>query len=607
MKLLLKAALSSKKHLCLLFVTFGTLLFLTIASQMEMFAVGVLFNSEKTKNEEVVDNGAMAKVMERQTKVNPLNWAMDRVQNTLNIENQGIKVLLGLMVVVAVFKAITLFASRFATQVLAIRISRDLRQDYFEYIQYLPMSFYHDYDIGTLSSRVGSDASQIATSMNAWVTNYLHTPFIIASTLGYCLYLSWQLSMVVFLGVPLILTPIVLLAKKVRKVTRQLQRNQERFTSVLIDYLSGIQTVKIFGMEKFSLAKYKEQNDQMARIETKTAKYDLMTRPILHTVTTICVAFVMLFGLYVLEMSIAELFTFCGLLYLVYEPIKKFADNNTHIQKGVVAAERLFEVLDIKPKLADHPKATNLKKFDSHIEFDNVSFRYEEEWVLRDVSFKVKKGETVALVGATGAGKSTIVQLLPRLYDVQKGSIKIDDKPLQAFTQKSLREQIAFVSQKPFLFYDTIAANIAFGRKFPRSEIIDAAKRAHATEFIEQLPLSYDTPLAETGKNLSGGQQQRLAIARALVKRAPILILDEATSSLDAISELRIKEAIQELHGEVTQIIIAHRLTTIEHADRIIFLEQGRKLAEGTREELLETCLPFRALWETHFRAPAPA
>ena len=190
----------------------------------------------------------MAKAMERQTKANPLNWAMDKVQNTLNLENQGIRVLLGLMIVVAVFKAITLFASRFATQVLAIRISRDLRQDYFEYIQYLPMSFYHDYDIGTLSSRVGSDASQIATSMNAWVTNYLHTPFIIASTLGYCLYLSWQLSMVVFLGVPLILTPIILLAKKVRKVTRQLQRNQERFTSVLIDYLSGIQTVKIYSI-----------------------------------------------------------------------------------------------------------------------------------------------------------------------------------------------------------------------------------------------------------------------------------------------------------------------------------------------------------------------
>ncbi|MCB1118069.1 MAG: ABC transporter ATP-binding protein, partial [Chlamydiia bacterium] len=382
---------------------------------------------------------------------------------------------------------------------------------------------------------------------------------------------------------------------------------QEKFTSVLIDSLAGIQTVKIFGMEQFSLEKYKMQNEQMAHLETKTAKYDLLTRPILHTITTICLVLVVLSGLYVFKMNIAELFSFCGLLYLAYEPIKKFADTNTNIQKGVVAAERLFEVLNIKPDLIDDPKATPLKSFKESISFDNVSFRYGEDWVLRDVSFNVKKGETVALVGATGAGKSTIVQLLPRLYDVQKGKITIDGKPLQTYTQKSLREQIAFVSQKPFLFYDTIASNISFGRNFSREEIIDAAKRAHAAEFIDQLPLGYDTPLAETGKNLSGGQQQRLAIARALVKKAPILILDEATSSLDAISELRIKEAIHELHGEVTQIIIAHRLSTIEHADRIIYFEHGRKLAEGTREELLTTCKPFKLLWETHFRRLEPA
>ncbi len=537
---------------------------------------------------------------------NPTQFLMEKVQAFFSFGDSGVGLLLGVIAIVAVFKAVMLFASRFATQVLAIRISRDLRHHYFEYIQYLPMSFYQKYDIGTLASRVASDASQIAQSVNAWITNYLHTPFTLVITLGSCFCISWQLSMVVFLGVPLIIIPIVLLARKVKKVTRQLQRNQEKFTSVLIDSLAGIQTVKIFGMEQFSLEKYKLQNEQMAHLETKTAKYDLLTRPILHTITTICLVLVVLSGLYIFKMNISELFSFCGLLYLAYEPIKKFADTNTNIQKGVVAAERLFEVLNIKPDLTDDPKAISLKSFKESISFDNVSFRYGEDWVLRDVSFNVKKGETVALVGATGAGKSTIVQLLPRLYDVQKGAITIDGKPLQTYTQKSLREQIAFVSQKPFLFYDTIASNISFGRNFAREEIINAAKRAHAAEFIDQLPLGYDTPLAETGKNLSGGQQQRLAIARALVKDAPILILDEATSSLDAISELRIKEAIHELHGEVTQIIIAHRLSTIEHADRIIYFEHGRKLAEGTREELLATCKPFRLLWETHFRRLEP-
>ncbi|MCP5491701.1 MAG: ABC transporter ATP-binding protein [Chlamydiales bacterium] len=594
MKLLLKAALKSRKHLYLLVITFFSLVLLTVASQMEMFSLGTLMDRS------VVTSSTPL-------RGNPIQFLIEKARSFFSFGDSGVELLLGVIAIVAVFKAVMLFISRFATQVLSIRISRDLRHHYFEYIQYLPMSFYQKYDIGTLASRVASDASQIAQSVNAWITNYLHTPFTLVTTLGACFYISWQLSMVVFLGIPLIVIPIVILARKVKKVTRQLQRNQEKFTSVLIDSLAGIQTVKIFGMEQFSLEKYKLQNEQMAHLETKTAKYDLLTRPILHTITTICLVLVVLSGLYVFKMNIAELFSFCGLLYLAYEPIKKFADTNTNIQKGVVAAERLFEVLNIKPDLIDDPKAISLKSFKESINFDNVSFRYGDDWVLRDVSFSVKKGETVALVGATGAGKSTIVQLLPRLYDVQKGKISIDGKPLQAYTQKSLREQIAFVSQKPFLFYDTIASNISFGRNFTREEIIDAAKRAHASEFIDQLPLGYDTPLAETGKNLSGGQQQRLAIARALVKKAPILILDEATSSLDAISELRIKEAIHELHGEVTQIIIAHRLSTIEHADRIIYFEHGRKLAEGTREELLATCKPFKLLWETHFRRLEPA
>ena len=215
------------------------------------------------------------------------------------------------------------------------------------------------------------------------------------------------------------------------------------------------------------------------------------------------------------------------------------------------------------------------------------------------------QGRNGAIVGSTGAGKSTIVQLLPRLYEVQKGEIRIDGKPIDSYTQKSLREQIAFVSQKPFLFCDTIAANIAFGRNFSREKIEAAAKRAHADEFVSRLPEKYDAMLAEAGQNLSGGQQQRLAVARALVKQAPILILDEATSALDSISEKHIKNAIASLHGQVTQILIAHRLSTLEHADRIIFLEKGMKVAEGTREELLKSCEPFRKIWEAHYHLDA--
>jgi ABC-type multidrug transport system fused ATPase/permease subunit len=349
--------------------------------------------------------------------------------------------------------------------------------------------------------------------------------------------------------------PIVFLARRVKRVSRQLQSNQERFANVLIDFLAGIQTVKIFSMEAFSLKKYKEQNDRMAVLEGKTAKYGLLTRPILHAITTVCLASVVLFGLYTLGMSLSQLIVFCGLLQLVYEPVKKFADENANIQRGVVAAERMFEVLHLKPDIEDRRGALELTSFNHHIEFRNVWFRYKEEWILKDLSFTVEKGETVAIVGPTGAGKSTIVQLIPRLFEPQKGEILIDGKPLSAYTQKSIRDQIAFVSQKPFLFFDTIAANISFGKPFSRERIENAARRAHADEFISRMPDKYDSMLAEAGQNLSGGQQQRLAIARALVKESPVLILDEATSALDSISELHIRKAISSLHGEVTQIL----------------------------------------------------
>jgi ABC-type multidrug transport system fused ATPase/permease subunit len=634
MKLLLQAALRSKKHFSLLILTFLTLFALTIASQLEMFALGVLSNNgadfftlfakeksepgfsqnavslqdvqEKWKEIDTGNDGTITKqkasaYMAQHKETNPLNWILREVKQKFRVSD-NINALIAILVCVAVFKAVWLFASRYTTQILAIRVSRDLRQQYFEHIQSLPMSFYQQHNIGSLSSRVVGDAGQIATSINSWLTNYLQTPFTIVTCLMMCFYLSWQLSLVIFFGVPLIIIPIVFLAKRVKRVSRQLLSNQERFASVLIDFLAGIQTVKIFSMEMFSLKKYKEQNDRMAVLESKTAKYGLLTRPILHAITTLCLASVVLFGLYTLGMTISQLIVFCGLLQLVYEPVKKFADENANIQRGVVAAERMFEVLNLKSHIEDKDGAIELKEFKEKIEFRNVWFRYQKDWVLNDVSFTVRKGETIAIVGPTGAGKSTIVQLLPRLYEVQQGEICIDGHPLNTYSQKSLRESIAFVSQKPFLFYDTVAANVAYGRNFSKESIENAAKRAHAHEFIVRLPQKYDSMLAEGGQNLSGGQQQRLAIARALVKNAPILILDEATSALDAISENRIKKAIRELHGEVTQIIIAHRLATIEHADRIIYLERGCKIAEGTREELLQNCEGFRLMWEALYR-----
>ncbi len=582
MKLLFKASLKTSKHFFLLAYTLIALLTLTMVNQIEMFTLGILT---------------------KQREKNPLNGLLESIESTFHLSDQSIEAVIGLMIVVAVVKALALFFSRYAAELFGIRVSRDLKEAYFRHIQTLPMSFYQKYNIGSLSARVSNDACQIAYSVHACITNYFQAPFTLLTSLAGCFYISWKLSLVIFFGVPMVLLPIVIVTRKVKKVTRALQKNQETFATVLIDFLAGIQTVKIFGMEAFSLKKYQEQNNETGRLEAKTAKYDLLTRPILHTITTICLAVVVIFGLYVLKISLSELLVFCGLLYLFYEPLKKFSDENLYIQQGIVAAERMFEVLSLMPPPEDSSGKIPLISFNDCLEFDHVWFCYDEDrWVLRDVSFKIHNGETVAILGATGAGKSTIVNLIPRLFDAQKGEIRIDGLPLKAYTKESLRKGMAFVPQKPFLFLDTIASNISVGEEYSKEEIVEAAKKAHASEFVEKLPKQYDTMLSEMGKNFSGGQQQRLAIARALIRKAPILIFDEATSSLDPMSEQRIKDAIQDLHGKVTQIIIAHRFSTIENADRVIFLEDGVLIGDGTIQELIATCDQFRLMWESSKR-----
>lgn len=630
MKLLLKAAFLNRKHYVLLIITVFSMFMLTIGSQMEMLSLGViaktgpdfftLFGDQKEGKLEPVEALSLPEVASKwsslakspdgtlsvgeATAYIAAHGAVSLVQRISLFLDAHFKIannllrLAFVLVCVALFKACALFSHRYFTQLVAIRVSRDLRQQYFEHIQSLPLSFYHEYDIGSLCTRVSGDAGIVAGAINSMLINYMQTPFALISTLLACFYISWKLSLVIFVGFPLIVIPIIYIAKKIKHISKLMQRNQEGFASVLLDFLQGIMTIKVFAMEEFSLKKYREHNHKMARLEEKSARYSLASRPILHGVSSLFFAAVILSGLYIFRLGPAELLVFCGLLYVFYEPIKKFAEENNQIFRGIAAAERMYEVLAINSPIVDEPDAVEMGDLEEAIEFRDVSFRYKDEWVLKNLTFSIKKGETVAIVGPTGAGKSTIVKLLPRLYDVQTGEILIDGKPLKNYSQKSLRENIAFVPQKPFLFYDTIRENIAFGRSFSEQEIRAAAKSAHAEEFIVRLPGHYNCKLEEGGKNLSGGQQQRLAIARALVKQAPILIMDEATSSLDAISEGKIKDAICELHGKLTQIIIAHRFSTIEHADKIIYLERGEKVAEGTKQELLECCPNFRLMWE---------
>ncbi|MCH9634608.1 MAG: Vitamin B12 import ATP-binding protein BtuD [Chlamydiae bacterium] len=655
---LLKIALQNRRYLVLLVVTVVLTLFMTVASQMEAFAMGLLTNQgpdvfalfsnskrvelEEKKLAEEQKDIKISKYMAKKSRspkkdkiyiddihevwpeidlenkgyitkrdasdyvsrgkgFNLLTSIMTKTKEKYNIAN-NIALLLLMLSFVALFKVTCAFFSRYTTTLVGIRVGKNLREKYFEHLQTLPMSFFQKHNIGGLSARVSGDAGAVSGAIISFIMNYCQMPFTIISSLYILFKLSFELSLIIFLGLPLIGIPIYYLSKKARKSQQEMQIYGEQFAHILIDYLAGIQTVKLFNMEKFSSKKYCDMNNLSAKIEEKISLYGYIARPILHMIGTFFLGVIIVYGLYFAKMNVSDLVVYTAIMHLFYEPIKKFGEQNIAIQRGLAAADRMFTVLNEKSDLIDKEDAVDFAEFNDSIQFENVWFKYEKNWVLRDLSFEVKKGQTVALVGPTGAGKSTIAQLLPRLYDVNKGFIKVDGVPVTDYKQRSLREGISFVAQKPFLFFDTVANNISYGRDYTRPEIELAAQRAHADEFIQCLPQKYDTPLAEMGKSLSGGQQQRLAISRALVKKAPILVMDEATSSLDSISENRIKLAIEELRGSMTQIIIAHRLSTIEHADKIIYLEFGAKVAEGTKDELYQSCQGFKAMWDMMFK-----
>ena len=628
MKRLIQIAFSKPLYRWVLVLTLVFGLGLTVASQLELLSLGIAANRgpdffelfspkgqkkattvtydqlletwkeiDETKKGEVSSEDVSA-YLEKTEKGGIVSKGTALIQRWIPV-HKHIWALVLLIALASLFKAITLFAYRFGAKLFSIYVCRDLRQSYFEHIQRLPMSFYHEHNIGALSSRTVNDAYIIADAIQSTLANYIQTPFAVISTLALCFAISWQLSCIVFFGLPFLVCPIIFIAKKIKKFSKQIQKKQEAFSSVLVEFLSGIQTIKLYAMENFSLKKYKEHNDAMAHLEIRSARYDVGSRPILHTIGMLFLITALLFGLWGLKLQLPEVLLFCGLLVVVYEPIKKFAEENGRIQRGVAACERLYEVLDLNPSIQDEKDAKTEVPFEKELAFNAVSFGYgKERIVLSDVSFKVTKGEMIAIVGPTGGGKSTIVSLFTRLFEVDQGSITIDGVPIQQFTQRALRDFFAVVPQRPFIFHDTVRENICYGRTFSDEAVYKAARKAHAEDFIQDLPERYETFLAEGGKSLSGGQQQRLAIARALIKQSPILVLDEATSALDPSSELQIKMALKELKGMVTQIVIAHRLSTIEDADRIIVIDEGRKVGDGTKKELLASCPTFQKIWK---------
>jgi subfamily B ATP-binding cassette protein MsbA len=502
------------------------------------------------------------------------------------------------------------FGSNYLTEYVGQRIVADLRGELNAHIQRLSLSFFNRHPTGTILSRVNSDVGLVRVALTEAVASVLKDSVSLVVLIVVAFWHDWVLALIAFVAFPASVLPIMRLSKRLRRISRKGQVSLGLLTALLQETVQGNRVVKAFGMEEYENRRFAEENRRLFRLTMKTARIRAFTTPMLEIFAAFAIAGVVWYG----GNSVigggrtqGAFLAFLVALFLLYDPFKQLGKANNAIQQGLAAADRVFEVIDTVPNIRDRPGARTLIEVQRGIEFESVGFRYERDFVLRDIDLSIRLGEVVALVGPSGGGKSTLADLILRFYDVSEGSIRIDGIDIRDLTLESLRAHIGLVTQHTFLFNDTVRNNIAYGGiQRDMDAIVAAANAAYAHEFITQLPDGYDTMIGELGMRLSGGQRQRIAIARALLKNAPILVLDEATSALDNESERLVQQALEVLmHGRTT-LVIAHRLSTIRRADRILVLVGGHIVEQGTHEELLVLNAEYRKLHDMQFTELAP-
>ncbi|HEX8960837.1 MAG TPA: lipid A export permease/ATP-binding protein MsbA [Geobacteraceae bacterium] len=485
---------------------------------------------------------------------------------------------------------------------------QDIRNELYRRTIGLGLGYFHRHQTGTLMSRVLNDVTMMQEGAASVITSLFRDGFGALFLLGVIFYLNWQLALIAFLVIPATVYPAQKLGRRIKNASRESQGRMGDLSSILQESFSGVKVIKAFGLEEREVAKFEVVNREFYRFMRKGIKYEGLSVPVMELLTSFGIAGVLWFGGYHVihaTMKPEALLSFLTAMVLLFNPIKKLSSTYNTLQRSLGAAERVFEAIDEEREIVDPPAPLELARANGNVALKEVWFRYDadDEWVLKHITLEARRGDVIALVGQSGGGKTTLVSLISRFYDVTRGAVLVDGIDIRHARLRDLLDQIALVDQETILFNDTIANNIRYGKPDADDTAVEtAARAAFAHDFVMEMPDGYQTNIGDRGVRLSGGQRQRLCIARAILKDAPILILDEATSALDTESEQMVQNALNNLMAHRTTFVIAHRLSTVLNADKIVVLDQGEIAEQGSHAELIEKGGVYKKLYDMQFQ-----
>jgi subfamily B ATP-binding cassette protein MsbA len=520
---------------------------------------------------------------------------------------ETLKVLCLTIMVVFLTKNIFLYMKNYFMTVVQFHLITEMRNRLYKHFNALSLSYFDQKKSGELTSIVINDVANLRRALGTSFHQLLVEPINLLAFIILLFIISWKLALLSIVILPIAGLTILSIGRSIRRKSKRTAAMIAGITNIITETLSSIRVVKAFAMEGYEVQRFFKETHHYFQLILRRAKLRLLASPITETLgVMIGVLLLWVGGIEVLSgegLTPEDFLRFILLLFAMMDPLRKLSKVNVSLQAGAASAERIFSILDTEPNIVDKTDSVKINSFEKQIMFNNVSFKYEfDDTVLKDISFEIEKGSVVALVGSSGAGKSTLADLIPRFYDVDKGGITIDGHDIRDLSLNSLRRLMGIVTQETILFNDTVRANIAYGQiDINDEQVIPAAKAANALEFINELSEGFDTVIGEKGVKLSGGQRQRLAIARAIMKNPPILILDEATSALDTESERLVHKALETLMVDRTVLVIAHRLSTVTNADKIILLDKGEIKEMGTHNELMEKKGLYRNLYNIQF------